>query len=107
MATAVLIVNYKAYAELGGCLTSLAPYLSADDEIVVVDYESDTRALDAAIDVGRAVTTVRRADNLGFAVGVNMAAACARAPYLLLLNPDTRVEGPVVRVLEDWLDRAE
>lgn len=116
MATAVLIVNYKAYAELGGCLTSLVPYLSADDEIVVVDYESDARAIDAAIDVGRAVTagrsvttgpnvtTLRRADNLGFAAGVNMAAACARAPYLLLLNPDTRVEGPVVRVLENWLE---
>ena len=120
MPTAVLIVNYKSYGELGACLASLAPYLSLDDEIVVVDYESDARALDAAIEVGRSaagrsatasrnapagpnVTTLRRADNLGFAAGVNMAAACTRAPYLLLLNPDTSVEGPVVRVLEDWM----
>ena len=52
-----------------------------------------------SVTAGLNVTTIRRADNLGFAAGVNMAAACARAPYLLLLNPDTRVEGPVVRVL--------
>lgn len=103
MSTAILIVNYKSYGELGDCLASLVPYLSPDDEIVVVDYESDARVLERAIDVGRSMTTVRRADNLGFATGVNMAAACARAPYLLLLNPDTSVEGPVVRVLEDWM----
>ena len=103
MPTAVLIVNYKSYEELRDCLTSLVPYLSHDDEIVVVDYESDARAFDTAIDVSRSTTTVRRSDNLGFAAGVNMAAACTRAPYLLLLNPDTRVEGPVSRVLEDWL----
>jgi GT2 family glycosyltransferase len=34
---------------------------------------------------------------------VNLAAARARAPYLLLLNPDTVVEGPVVHVLEAWM----
>lgn len=103
MPAAVLIVNYKSHGELGDCLRSLVPYLSAEDDIVVIDYESDARALDDAIGIGRSVTTVRRPDNLGFAAGVNMAAACTRAEYLLLLNPDTLVEGPVVRVLEDWM----
>jgi hypothetical protein len=49
------------------------------------------------------VVTVPRADNLGFAAGVNLAAARTRSPFLLLLNPDTIVEGPVIRTLEAWL----
>ena len=103
MPTAVLIVNYRAYDALRRCLVSVSPHLSADDEIVVVDYESDSGALAAAIAGIRAVSIVARHDNRGFAAGVNLAAAQSRARFMLLLNPDTIVEGPVVRVLEDWL----
>jgi N-acetylglucosaminyl-diphospho-decaprenol L-rhamnosyltransferase len=102
MSTAVLIVNYKAYDDLARCLDSLFAHLQPEDEVVVVDYETDPRALTAAIG-GRNVTTVPRADNLGFAAGVNLAAKQSRAPFLLLLNPDTLTDSPVVRVLEDWM----
>jgi GT2 family glycosyltransferase len=103
MATAVLIVNYHAYGDLRRCLESLVPQLSTDDEIVVVDYECDETALARAVDVAVRVATVPRPDNLGFAAGINLAARRTRAPYLLLLNPDTIVEGPTVRMLEAWL----
>lgn len=103
MSTAVLIVNYKAYEELGRCLRSLEPYRRADDEVVVVDYESDAGALAAATGGRAGVDVVARSDNLGFAAGVNIAAGRARATYLMLLNPDTTLEGPVIRALEDWL----
>jgi GT2 family glycosyltransferase len=103
VATAVLIVNYRAYDALNRCLASLAPYLVADDEVVVVDYESDERELSRAVDGSVPVVTVRRSDNRGFAAGVNLAVARSRAPFLLLLNPDTIVEGPVIRMLETWL----
>jgi len=103
VATAVLIVNYRTYDALNRCLASLAPYLVADDEVVVVDYESDERQLARALDGSVPVVTVRRPDNRGFAAGVNLAVAQSRAPFLLLLNPDTIVEGPVIRMLESWL----
>src|SRR6202158_3679082 len=103
VATAVLIVNYRAYDALNRCLVSLVPYLAADDEVVVVDYESDERQLAGAVDGSVPVVTVPRSDNRGFAAGVNLAAARSRAPVLLLLNPDTIVEGPVIRMLETWL----
>jgi GT2 family glycosyltransferase len=103
VATAVLIVNYRTYDALNRCLASLAPYLVADDEVVVVDYESDERQLARAVDGSVPVVTVRRPDNRGFAAGVNLAVAHSRAPFLLLLNPDTIVEGPVIRMLETWL----
>ena len=103
MPTAVLIVNYRAYDDLTRCLASLAPHLSPDDEVAVVDYESNRQALADALRDHPRVITVPRPDNRGFAAGVNLAAASTRAPFLLLLNPDAVLEGPVVRELEEWM----
>jgi len=102
MATAVLIVNYRAYDDLSRCLASLVPHLEPADEVVVVDYESEPAALERAVGP-QPVLTLPRPDNLGFAAGVNLAAAHTHAPFLLLLNPDTIVETPVIRVLEESL----
>src|SRR6202158_3289456 len=103
VATAVLIVNYRTYDALNRCLVSLAPYVAADDEVVVIDYESDERQLARAVDGSMPVVKAPRPDNRGFAAGVNLAAARSRAPFLLLLNPDTIVEGPVIPRLWTWL----
>lgn len=103
MSTAVLIVNYRTYTHLARCLASLMPYLERDDEVVVVDYESDERTLAAAIPSDSRIVQLRRRDNRGFAAGVNLAAAASRAPFLLLLNPDAMLQEPVVRELEAWL----
>jgi GT2 family glycosyltransferase len=102
MSTAVLVVNYRTYGDLRRCLASLVPYLETSDELVVVDYESDALGLAEAVRTTPA-RTVALKDNLGFAAGVNIAAAASTAPFLLLLNPDTIVEGPVIRTLENWL----
>jgi GT2 family glycosyltransferase len=103
VSTAVLIVNYRTYDALTRCLVSLAPHLTLDDEVVVVDYESDEVELARAVKGSTSVMSLPRADNRGFAAGINLAAARSRAPFLLLLNPDTVVEGPVLRMLESWL----
>ena len=105
MSTAVLLVNYRTYADLARCLESLRPYVQSGDEIAVVDYASDAAALREAVSGHPGVTLIPRTDNLGFAAGVNLGAAHTRAPFLLLLNPDTVAEGPVLRVLEEWLIR--
>jgi GT2 family glycosyltransferase len=103
VAVAVILVNYRVYGELDRALTSLRPFLQADDEVVIVDQTSD--AARAAEVIGRhpGVRLIARTDNVGFAAGVNLGARASRAPYLLLLNPDARLEGPVVRTLEAWL----
>jgi GT2 family glycosyltransferase len=103
MSTAVLIVNFRGYDDLARCLGSLEPCLAPDDEVIVVDYESDRAALNAATAPFPRVVGLPRTDNRGFAAGVNLGAAHSRSPFLLLLNPDSIVEGPVVRVLEEWL----
>jgi GT2 family glycosyltransferase len=103
VAVAVLIVNYRAYDDLARCLASLQPNLGPEDDVVVVDYETQASALAASVSGFVRVLTVPQSDNQGFAAGVNIAASASRAPFLLLLNPDTIVEPGLVRALEDWL----
>jgi len=103
LSVAVLIVNYKGYDDLDRALASLTPVLAADDEVAVVDQESDAAALGRVLAAHPRVISVPNAGNSGFAAGVNQAAARTRAPFLLLLNPDAVCAGPVPRVLEHWL----
>jgi GT2 family glycosyltransferase len=103
MSTAVLIVNYRTYDDLEQCLRSLQPWLDPGDEVVVVDYESNRDLLAGVAARHSRVVLVPRSDNLGFAAGVNLAASHSRAPFLLLLNPDSVLDGPLVRTLEAWL----
>ncbi len=101
---AVLIINYRTYDALDRCLTSLAPFTSETDEVVVVDWQSDAAQREAIALRHQGVRLIARQDNLGFSAGVNLAAAATSAPVLLLLNPDTEVEGPIVRALGGWLE---
>lgn len=104
MRVAVLIVNYRAYEALDRCLESLRRFSNDDDEVVVVDWESDA-PLREALEVKHPwVRFLPSAANRGFSVGVNQAANATTAPILLLLNPDTEVQGPIVRTLAAWLE---
>jgi GT2 family glycosyltransferase len=103
VSVAVLIVNFRGYDDLDRCLASLAPEIRPGDEVIVVDNESDEARLEIVRARHPEIVTVPSAVNLGFAAGVNLAARRATAPYLLLLNPDTIVEGPLLSRLEEWL----
>lgn len=103
MSTAVIIVNFFGYDDLDRCLESLVPQLRTNDEVIVVDNECDAEQLGPLIDKYPHILAIPSPRNLGFSAGVNLAVRHARAPFLLLLNPDTIIDGPVVDVLERWL----
>src|SRR5580698_3760296 len=84
VAVAVLIVNFRTYAELDRCLAACTATLTAEDEVVVVDHASDPQALARVLDRYPRVVSIPRAGNPGFSAGVNDAARRSRAPYLLL-----------------------
>ncbi len=102
MRAAVLIVNYRTYDALDRALSSLEPWLRDDDEVVVVDWESDAARVALLARAHPRVRIEGRRGNRGFAAGVNAAAALTTAPLLILLNPDTVVEGPLPQVMADW-----
>jgi GT2 family glycosyltransferase len=104
-AAAVLIVNYKTYGDLDAALASIEACTRPADEVIVCDQLSDPeRRVPLAAKFPR-VRWIARDDNLGFAAGVNRAAEASSAPYLLLVNPDARLEPGVIDALADWLDR--
>ncbi len=104
----VCIVSYRCREALGACLAALgAGAGSADDsvETIVIDNAScdGTEAKLAA----RFPSVVRRIlpRNLGFAAAANRALELARGRYLLLLNPDVRVDPVTLRRAVELMER--
>ncbi|MCA1584385.1 MAG: glycosyltransferase family 2 protein [Acidobacteria bacterium] len=101
---AALIVNYRTYDDLGRCLSSLDRYEPSLD-IVVVDYESHPGGVAELQQRWPRVRVIPSAGNDGFAAGINRAVReAAHATRLLVLNPDSVLEQPIVEPLEMLLD---
>ena len=97
-------MNYRVYEDLDHALTSVETAIRPGDEVAVFDQSTDPpRLADVSLRHPRASFTACD-DNIGFAAAVNRLIRSTTSPYLLLLNPDAVVEGPVVGVLAEWLD---
>jgi GT2 family glycosyltransferase len=96
----VAIVNWNSGDLLRGCVDSLAASTIADRiAVIVADNASSDASYDGLERQGLRVDVIRNQENRGFGAASNQAAARGRAPLLLILNPDTRVE-------PDTLERA-
>lgn len=100
MKSAVVIVNWNSGRRLASCLQSLP----ASPELVIVDNASADDSLQMAKGCGRSATFIENRSNRGFAAAVNQGFAATRAPYVLLLNPDIRVNPGSIEILERLLD---
>jgi GT2 family glycosyltransferase len=99
----VLIVSFNT------CLLTLEAIASVVDEpdveTIVVDNASHDGSPAAIAAQFPSVRLVRSENNLGFAGGVNRAAALARGSALLVLNSDARLEPGALGRLCDLLNR--
>jgi GT2 family glycosyltransferase len=101
----VLIVNYRSYTELAGCLKAIVDESgSMPLDVTVVDQESDAASLSRIREQFPNARLVPNAGNDGFAAGVNRAARHATGRYLLLVNPDTIVSPGLIQGLASYLD---
>jgi N-acetylglucosaminyl-diphospho-decaprenol L-rhamnosyltransferase len=98
----VVIVSYRSRELLRRCLASLRAHPpSGPVHVVVVDNASDDATLELVRSRFPDVELVASGENLGFARATNIGIRSGRAPYVLALNPDTRVtEGALDRLLE-------
>jgi N-acetylglucosaminyl-diphospho-decaprenol L-rhamnosyltransferase len=99
----VLIVNFRSYEELTGCLESLRRHLADDIEVIVVDHQSDPEAADRLEREFAWVRLIALTDNPGFGSGVNRAAGHASGDLFLVLNPDCVVTNDVPRTLAAYM----
>jgi hypothetical protein len=104
-AIGIVIVNHNAGEHLARCVTSLPPSLVGQEwQAVVVDNASTDGSARAAREAGPQVTLVESGANVGFARAVNAGARHVGGEFLLLLNPDCRLEPGVVDALVAELD---
>lgn len=99
-AVAVVMVTYNTRDETTTSIASLLETTMTPLEVIVVDNGS----VDGSAPHLRAtfpdITVIDAGANLGFAAGVNLGVSHARAPWVLLLNPDTVVlDGAVDELL--------
>ena len=99
-----ILVNYNAGNELTVALRSIqSDCAEVEWEAVVVDNASSDNSA-AIVETFPRATLIRNPANVGFGRAVNQAAAVARAPRLLLVNPDCRLVSGAISTLRSVLD---
>lgn len=88
----IVIVNWNSGGQLVDCVQSVfASGEGVIKNLIVVDNGSTDGSEIAVADM-IGVKLIQAGQNLGFAAACNLGAKAGSAPYVLFLNPDTRVE---------------
>jgi N-acetylglucosaminyl-diphospho-decaprenol L-rhamnosyltransferase len=103
----VVIVSYRCRELLRRCLESLREHGPAGARIFVVDNASEDGTVEMLRDEFHEVEAIANGHNAGFAAANNFAIRRGSAPYVLVLNPDTRLTEPLEPLLELMEERPE
>ena len=96
----VIIVNYRSGDLLQSCLTSLLSNDSAiDDQICVINNGTPDELASLEQADWPKLRLIQCPSNLGFGRAANMGYRSSQSEYVLLLNPDVRVEAQSVHAL--------
>ncbi|PIF44539.1 GT2 family glycosyltransferase [Chryseobacterium sp. 52] len=105
MKLSIIIVNYNVTRLLRSCLLSIQKYTEGEDyEVIVIDNASTDASWGDLIPEFPAVHFIASERNEGFAIANNKAIRTATGEYVLLLNPDTELEGYYMKDLLDFAD---
>ena len=101
----ILVISYNTRAMTLDCLASIAAETRVPHEVIVVDNASPDGSAAAIAEAFPDVRLIASPENHGFAKGNNIAAGFARGRFLLLLNPDTLVQGGAIDKLIAFAER--
>lgn len=90
----IIIVNWNAGQQLRNCLESIVSVRHDGftlGRVVVVDNASKDTSLDGLDSISLPLNIIHNSVNRGFGAACNQGAALCNAPYLLFLNPDTKL----------------
>ena len=105
MKLSIIIVNYNVTRLLRNCLLSVQKYTEGEDyEVIVIDNASTDKSWGDLIPEFPKVHFISSEHNEGFAVANNKAIKTAAGEYVLLLNPDTELEGYYMKDILDFAD---
>ena len=95
----VAIVAYRSRDMLRACLASLQAHAPPRTRVIVVDNDSRDGTIEMIRSEFPEVDLVPAEENWGFAAATNRAIRRATGPYVLALNPDTRLRAGTVERL--------
>lgn len=105
MKLSIIIVNYNVTQLLRNCLLSIQKYVEkVEYEVIVIDNASTDSSWGDLIPEFPDVQFISSKNNGGFSKANNQAIGEAKGEYLLLLNPDTELEGFYMKELLDFAD---
>ena len=103
LAISAAIINYNTREHLCNCLKS--PGLEPANEVVVVDNASTDGSVEMVRSCFPRVKLVANRVNVGYGAAANQAVANLTAPYVLILNSDTRIQPGVLNAFVAYLDQ--
>ncbi|SHF21346.1 glycosyltransferase family 2 protein [Chryseobacterium vrystaatense] len=108
MKLSIIIVNYNVTRLLRNCLLSIQKYTEGENyEVIVIDNASTDASWSDLIPEFPKVHFISSEHNEGFAIANNKAIKTAAGEYVLLLNPDTELEGSYLKDILDFADSRE
>ncbi|WP_286748572.1 glycosyltransferase family 2 protein [Marinobacter sp. UBA2688] len=103
----IVTVNWNAGLQLKECINSALSHNKGElSRIIVVDNGSTDDSV-AAVEGLSCVEVIHTGENLGFAAACNIGAQAGSAPYILFLNPDTRLEEGALSVPLAFMEQPE
>jgi GT2 family glycosyltransferase len=103
----IVIVNWNAGNQLFDCVASIiANRGQAITSITVVDNGSTDGSAENVMKWNE-VNVIFAGENLGFGAACNLGASTCKAPYILFLNPDTRVDSQSFSVPLSFMERRD
>lgn len=98
---AVVVVNYNTRELLVQCLSSVERELP--DELIAIDNASSDGSQEWVREKFPDVTLLANSGNPGYAAAANEAMRATQAPFVLLLNADTKVVAGSLRAAVDYM----
>lgn len=102
----ISIVNYNAGEYLINCLSSIDKIKNElDFDVWVIDNNSSDGSLEKAKDLHPNFNYLKNKKNLGFGKAHNLVLKKAKTPYLLTLNPDTKIPPGVLKYILNFMEK--
>lgn len=104
----IIIVNFNSGELLKKCLLTIRAsfYPKSNFEIIIIDNNSTDSSISEAYSVkGITPKMIRNEKNLGFAKANNQAISRSNGNYILLLNPDTKLENNTLKTMVSFMDK--